>query len=112
MYILFYQKDENMAFTAYKVLSHKLRKCVMELPIFICLFLLPSLAQKLWNGLKDYPVQTLQKLQVSYYLFHLPASTRNFHGNHICALFMRRQQETNQEYAWSSTSGLVFLSSF
>ena len=52
MYILYYQKDKNMTLAAYKVLTHELRKCVIELPIFICLSLLPSLAQKLWKRFK------------------------------------------------------------
>ena len=74
MYFSYYQKDENEAFAAYKALTHKVRKCVTELPIFMYLSFLTNVVQKLWESLRDYPVQPLQKLQVSS-LFHLPAST-------------------------------------
>ena len=49
MYFLYYQKNENEAFAAYKGLTHKLRKCVIELPIFIYLSLLTRVVQKLWE---------------------------------------------------------------
>ena len=58
MYFLYNQKDENEAFAAYKALTHKLRKCVIELPIFIYLSLLTSLAQKLWERFTRLPTPT------------------------------------------------------
>ena len=52
MCFLYYQNNENEALAAYKALTHKLRKCVTELPIFIYLSLLTSLAQKLLERFK------------------------------------------------------------
>ena len=49
MYFLYYQKDENEDLAAYKELTYKLRKCVIEFPIFMYLFLLTSVVQKLWE---------------------------------------------------------------
>ena len=47
-----------MTLAAYKALTHNLRKCVIELPIFICLSFLPSLAQKLWERFIRLPSPT------------------------------------------------------
>ena len=58
MHFLYYQKDENETLAAYKALTHKLRKCVIELPIFIYLSLLTSLAQKLWERFTRLPTPT------------------------------------------------------
>ena len=49
MYFSYYQKDENEAFAAYKALIHKLRKRVIELPIFMYPSLLTTVVQKLWE---------------------------------------------------------------
>ena len=49
---------------------HKLRKCVIELPIFICL--LPSLTQKLWEWFKRLPSPTLAETS-SQVLFISPS---------------------------------------
>ena len=70
MYTLYYQKGENVALAAYKALTHKLRKCVIELPIFICL--LPSLTQKLWERFKRLPSPTLAETS-SQVLFISPS---------------------------------------
>ena len=72
MYILYYQEDENVTLSAYKALTHKLRKCVIELPIFICLSLLPSLAQKLWEWFKRLPSPTTEEIS-SQLLFISPS---------------------------------------
>ena len=39
------------------------------------LSILVALLKNYGNGLRDYPVQPLERLQVSYYLFHLPTSS-------------------------------------
>ena len=58
MHFLYYQKDENETLAAYKALTHKSRKCVIKLPIFIYLSLLTSHAQKLWERFKRLPSPT------------------------------------------------------
>ena len=71
MYFLYYQKDENEAFAAYKALTHKLRKCVIELPIFMYLSLLTSVVQKLWEQFKRLPSPTFA--EISSQLFVSPS---------------------------------------
>ena len=65
MYFLYYQKDENETFAAYKALTHKLRKCVTELPIFIYLSLLTNLAQKLSERFTRLPSPTFDFVNMS-----------------------------------------------
>ena len=60
MYILYYQKDENVS---------------QNYPFLFVYPCYPALLKSYWNGLRDYPVQPLERLQVSYYSFHLPTST-------------------------------------
>ena len=72
MYFLYYQKDENKALAAYKTLTHNLRKCVIELPIFNYLSLLTSLVQKLWERFKRLPSPTFPETS-SQLLFISPS---------------------------------------
>ena len=86
MYILYYQDDENVAVAAFKALTHEFRKCVIELPIFICLSLLPSLAQKLWEWFKRLPSPTFGETS-SQLLFISPSY--NYCAAEVSKLFKK-----------------------
>ena len=52
MYILYYQEDKKCGNCCLQGIDPQIEKMCHIIPIFICLSLLPSLAQKLWERFK------------------------------------------------------------